>query len=282
MKKWAVSAIVYMLLVVGGYTLYSQVFQGDNESSNEHNDNHEKDTTAEEHGDHGEASSETARDEEHGEDLHRSEINVDVKAEGDTITISLKDTDGRPVNELEINHEKLLHLIIVGSDMETYRHLHPKKISEGIFVADHDLSDGSYTAFVDIKPINKKYHVEPIPFIVGQQHGEHNQIKLTESDDFTIKNSGHQVTLTPSSFKTGEEVQLTFDLNGEVSEQYLGALGHVVIVVSNAQEYLHVHPLEGKEPVFATTFEEPGFYKLWAEFKFDGEVFVFPYVIKVQ
>ncbi|WP_409254065.1 hypothetical protein V1502_09255 [Bacillus sp. SCS-153A] len=282
MKKWAVSAIVYLLLVVGGYTLYSQVFQPDNEASNEHNENHEKDTTSEEHGDHGEASTETASDEVHGEGLHESEVNVDIKSEGDTITISLKDNDGRPVNELEINHEKLLHLIIVGSDMETYRHLHPQRISEGMFEADHDLTEGSYKAFVDFKPINKKYHVEPIPFKVGQQNGEHHQPKLTESDDFTINNSGHQVTLTPSSFKAGKEVQLNFDLNGEVSEQYLGALGHVVIVDSNAQEYLHVHPLEGKEPVFATTFEEPGLYKLWAEFKFDGEVFVFPYVIRVQ
>jgi hypothetical protein len=285
MKKWAVSALVYLLLIVGGYTVYSQVFQSDEKASNEKSESHNSHETAEPadtHGEHEETSTESDSHDEHGEGVEGSEVNVDVAAENNSISIMVKDTDGNPVDELDINHEKLLHLIIVGSDMEIYKHLHPEKTSEGTFKVNHDLVDGSYKAFVDIKPTNKSYHVEAISFNIGEQDADSHHAKLIESEKLSVESGSHQVTLNPSTLKSGEEVELHFDLNGEVPEQYLGALGHVVILDAHAEEYLHVHPLEGEDPIFATSFAEPGLYKVWAEFKFDGEVFVFPYVVNVN
>ncbi|WP_158555922.1 hypothetical protein [Peribacillus glennii] len=35
MNKWGISAILYLLLVIGGYTVYSEVFQNNKDKSAE-------------------------------------------------------------------------------------------------------------------------------------------------------------------------------------------------------------------------------------------------------
>ncbi|WP_152597373.1 hypothetical protein [Neobacillus niacini] len=181
-----------------------------------------------------------------------------------------------------MNHEKLLHLIVVSSDLKEYHHLHPQTNEPGVFKISHSLQSGEYKAFVDIKPKGKVYKVEPITFKVGENHIEHNEGSLMVDSELTKEAGGHKVSLLPSSLKTNKEIQLTFDLGGETPEQYLGALGHVVILDEKGENYIHVHPLEGTEPVFATKFSKPGVYKIWAEFKFNGEVFVYPYVVEIK
>jgi hypothetical protein len=53
-------------------------------------------------------------------------------------------------------------------------------------------------------------------------------------------------------------------------------MGHVVILDENAQDFLHVHPANDREPIFETQFKQPGIYKIWAEFKQNGKVRAFP------
>ena len=68
-------------------------------------------------------------------------------------------------------------------------------------------------------------------------------------------------------------------------QPYLGAIGHVVIMDSKAEHYLHVHPLDdqgaGPEARFATTFPVSGTYKVWGQFQRDGIVFVVPFVLNI-
>ncbi|MED4754531.1 hypothetical protein [Brevibacillus choshinensis] len=72
---------------------------------------------------------------------------------------------------------------------------------------------------------------------------------------------------------------VTFDLDKTNLTPYLGALGHVVILNESAQQYLHVHPAHQEEPIFETQFEQPGLYKIWAEFKQNGKVREFPLIV---
>ncbi|MFS0593189.1 hypothetical protein AB1L05_16505 [Cytobacillus horneckiae] len=46
------------------------------------------------------------------------------------ITIELKDKNNH-FPELEVSHEKLMHLIVVSSDLKEYHHLHPEDQHEG-------------------------------------------------------------------------------------------------------------------------------------------------------
>ncbi len=276
MKKWGLAAIAYLLLVMGGYTVYSQSLQKDNESKNEH-------ATA----GHGEA--ETHSDENdgaHGEHggIENSETEVEIKLDldKDDLKISIQNIEGEQVDDLEINHEKLLHLIIVSTDLEHYYHLHPDKVGPGLFELKHNLPNGNYKAFIDIKPSNLSYHVEPISFGLGEETDKHEHTVIEPSSSFSLENGSHKVTLKPSSLELNEKIELSFDLNGETPEQYLGALGHVVILDEHGENYIHVHPLEGEIPIFATSFSQAGLYKVWAEFQFNGEVVVFPYVIEIK
>src|SRR5690242_8647460 len=138
MKKWAIAAIIYLAAVIGGYQVYAQFFQDDQQT--EHSPaGHEihSENSAHEHGGHNDS---------------MSEIQADVEYKDSKFTITLTDKNGNPYNDLEVNHEKLMHFIVVGSDLEQYYHLHPEKVGEGKFQVQQNLPEGSYKAFVDIKP----------------------------------------------------------------------------------------------------------------------------------
>lgn len=77
------------------------------------------------------------------------------------------------------------------------------------------------------------------------------------------------------------ERKLNFNIKNAIAEPYLGALGHVVIIDEKVEKFIHVHPISDESTLFQTQFDKPGLYKLWAEFKFDEAVTVYPFVIKV-
>ncbi|WP_010195137.1 hypothetical protein [Bacillus sp. m3-13] len=287
MKKWIGSALVYLLLVVGGYTAYSfyaseNVSQGEEGSHEEHQDE-EAHGEEEGHGEHEEEGNDGGHD-DHGEHEGESasEVQADLKLDGEELTITLTDLEGNPMDSLEVNHEKLMHLIVISEDLEKFNHLHPEKVSEGVFTAKADLEEGMYQAFVDIKPSELDYVNEAHPVMVGE-HGGHEDahVHLDPETQWTKEQEGYSVTLDVNNFSVKENVVLSFDIEGAEPEDYLGALGHVVVVDEALDEFIHVHPREGEEPVFEAHFSKPGMYKLWAEFKLDGNVYAFPYVLEI-
>jgi len=73
-----------------------------------------------------------------------------------------------------------------------------------------------------------------------------------------------------------------FELDKTNLTPYFRAMGHVVILDESAQNFLHVHPLNDQEPIFETEFQKPGIYKIWAEFKQNGKVRAFPFVVEIK
>jgi hypothetical protein len=295
MKKWAVTAFVYLLVVVGAYYAYAS-FSG--KEAVDHagaDDTHNTDTVHEPASDtgheeeHATTEEETEHEEghgdghsEHGATAGNNEVLPLIHEETGKLVITLKDLNNNPVSDLEVSHEKLMHLIVVSSDLSEYRHLHPESVEPGVYQVNHDLEAGEYKIFVDIKPKDLAYQVQPINFLLGNPDHSHGHEELQPDTELVKQVGNHSVALLPSSLEVNQEIQLTFDLNGETPEPYLGALGHVVILDETAENYIHVHPHDGDEPVFETKFTKPGIYKIWAEFKFEGEVFVFPYVVDIK
>ncbi|WP_404348975.1 hypothetical protein [Sutcliffiella horikoshii] len=285
MKKWIGSALVYLLLVVGGYTAYSfyagdEVSQGD-EGSHEEHVGEEAHGEEEEHGEHEEEGHDGGHGDHEGESSS-SEVQADVKLDGEEMTITLTDLDGNPMDELEVSHEKLMHLIVISEDLEVFKHLHPEKVSDGVFTANADLEEGMYQAFVDIKPSELEYVNEAHPVMVGEHGGhEDEHVHLEPETEWTKEQGDYSVTLDVNNFSVKENVVLSFEIEGAEPEDYLGALGHVVVVDEGLDEFIHVHPREGEKPVFEAHFSKPGMYKLWAEFKLDGKVYAFPYVLEI-
>jgi hypothetical protein len=290
MKKWAIAAILYLLVVIGGYTAYEAFFKegpvnGDTPS-------HDRAAGGEGHAEQdaeGEAENglgESANEESHGHDEQvdsASEVNTEIRIENGSILITVKDLNGQPVDDLEVNHERLLHLIVVNEDLDQYYHLHPEKAGTGEFeLANSPLPEGTYKAFIDIKPKVLKYKVIPVALKVGNQvEDTHGHSELVADLDLIKTVDGEPVELDVSSFHAGEDVTLSFKLNESELEKYLGAAGHVVILNETADDYVHVHPLNEQEPIFQTQFSKAGKYKIWAEFKLGGKVRIFPFVIEI-
>lgn len=285
---WALSAIVYLGIVMGGYSVYA--------SMNPASDDHQQDEASQHSGSHQDDSSSSSEtsDQHHGEaeESHEtehsthetsseSEVNVNVDYQGNVLTVELKDKENN-VPQLEVNHEKVLHLIVVSADLKEYYHLHPTDKGNGVFEQEHNLKSNSYKVFVDIKPKDLAYHVSPIELDVGEAHTAHgdNQLKADTAFEKTINNK--TVELTIDSLEVNKPTTLTFNSKDGKPDPYLGALGHVVILDEAGEKFIHVHPASEDATVFETQFDKPGVYKVWGEFKFGDQVNVYPYVIEVK
>ncbi|GAA0382402.1 hypothetical protein [Bacillus horti] len=303
-KKWMLYAGLYVALVIAAYVVYVNWIQEERVSHGHHSnediegghdqekhDDHEQgedEKQADGHGNHGgHGSREQSGGNGHGHGEHgahtgESEVIPTVMyEEGEGLTIKLENVAGDPVTSLEMNHEKLMHLIVVSDDLESYSHVHPVEAGEGEFHIAKELEAGTYQVFVDIKPIDYGYHIEALPLQVGQVQG-HKHASLTPSQSYIQTVDGVQVTLDTGTLLAGEEVTLSFVIENAEPEPYLGARGHIVILDEAAINFIHVHPVSDEETRFETVFTEPGLYKLWAEFQFEGNIHVYPFVLEVQ
>ncbi|WP_236693041.1 hypothetical protein [Aneurinibacillus tyrosinisolvens] len=136
MDKWVIASILYVAVVIGGFTVYEEFFADETQAVSaakyESNENHS--VSKEKHEDVENHAKKTGSSHEHGSDsAHKetSEVNVFVQSNTDEIKIFLKDKTGNPVNDLEVNHEKLLHLIIVDEHLQKYYHVHPERGIKG-------------------------------------------------------------------------------------------------------------------------------------------------------
>src|SRR5690606_39069745 len=61
--------------------------------------------------------------------------------------------DGEPVTGFRVEHEKRMHLIVVGRDTAGYRHLHPEMDADGLWTVRTEFdTPGPYRMFADFAP----------------------------------------------------------------------------------------------------------------------------------
>lgn len=296
MRKWAIAGLIYVTVVIVGFQAYNKWIAKEDGAAAQVQDmgtmggkekkkeSKNMDTMGNmvNTGHSGEATEAGGHGHEGGSSHSEgSQVNAFVSNDGKNIKIFLKDKSGNPVDDLEVNHEKILHLIIVDEQLQKYYHIHPDRTGEGEFTITYPLPVGYYKAYIDIKPKSYAYAVEPVPFVVGKPTATHGH-PLVPDMNFTKTVDGEKVTLNMGSVKVGETVKLSFDLDRTNLTPYLGAMGHVVILDEYGKKFLHVHPSNDTEPIFETTFEKPGIYKIWAEFMQNGKVRAFPFVIEVK
>lgn len=208
-----------------------------------------------------------------------------------TVTIQIQDMNGKPVNDFDLNHEKKMHLIAVGKDLSYYSHLHPEYKGSGLFTISTKFpAGGDYRLFADFLPSGKEKTVKSHTLTV---QGEKASPVAIEPDRTLTKTvDGNEVTLNIDHLMASMELNLTYTFKDAVTKSpiqdlqpYLGAVGHVVILDANADQYLHVHPTDekskGPEAKFMTTFPKSGIYKIWGEFQRGGKVFTVPFVVNV-
>jgi hypothetical protein len=216
-----------------------------------------------------------------------------VKANEETeVHVQITGPKGKPVNDFEVNHEKLLHLIVVSEDLASFSHLHPNFKGDGMFTVQTSFPNGGkYKLFADFKPVGAAGTTLSEWVDVGGAAGGKAAL---QPDAQLVKQVGDkEIALSLSSAKANEDVTLTYELRDAKTkagirdlEPYLGAVGHVVILSEDAEQYLHVHPLDekaaGPKAQFATAFPHSGIYKIWGQFQHKGEVITVPFVVEID
>ena len=190
--------------------------------------------------------------------------------------------DGTAVEDFLVSHERELHLILVGTDLATYAHLHPTRSEDGTWtVGLPALAAGVYRAYADFAVTDGPELTLGVDLTVA---GETTFAPLPEPAA-TTRVDGYDVTLAGApSAGSATELTVTVDRAGEPVtdlEPYLGAFGHLVAIRGGDLAYLHVHPLGG-EPAggdrggpgvaFSVDVPSPGDYRLFFDFQHAGKV----------
>ena len=234
------------------------------------------------------------------EDMSQANVKLDWRyspespKQGETTNIELflYDAAGKPIEKYDVNHEKLMHLIVVSEDMSEFSHIHPEYAGKGKFEVETSfVKSGAYKLFADFIPTGSQQMTVTSSLKVS---GAKQAAEPLKKDAALMKVvDGVAASLKVSSLKAGEETDLTFTFSDDKTKKpitdlqpYLGAIGHVVILNEDLSRYLHVHPKEGNESgptaEFSTSFPEPGLYKIWGQFQREEKTFIVPFTIEAE
>jgi putative copper resistance protein D len=230
-----------------------------------------------------------------------------------SITVRMKDPEGRPLQGLAVSHERMLHALIIGRDMSSFAHIHPEDagpvtremLKKAVFPLLFTFpKSGEYLVGVDFfagdEFYSKAFHV----FVTGKP-----TMGGPKTDLSTSRNFGeYRVTFTasPMNVKAGEETSLKYliekdgkpvtDLN-----PYLGAAMHIAVVSNDLKQYIHAHgavPGEphahhdhmhtnppkkfGPEIEADVVFPVKGTYTIFGQVKHHDKVLLFDFMVDVQ
>lgn len=233
------------------------------------------------------------------------------------LSYTVRDAEsGDTITDLPLDHERPMHTILISGDLDKFAHIHPKVREDGSYRVETTPSEAGtynlYTEFVrgDQKVLDQS---ELVVGDTGDPAGEGAQLTPDLSPKTAEGAEGVTVSLgVPETIRAGEPVHLDFELteDGEPVTDlspYLGAAAHVAIVSEDGTDFAHghgeakdakqdAHGGEGHEEGEAHavpesfgpgvhadhTFEQPGLYKLWAQFERDGKVLTTPFVVEVK
>jgi hypothetical protein len=180
-----------------------------------------------------------------------------------------------PVDRLQIEHGKFIHVIGVREDLEEFFHVHPERASPGMWEITQTFTQpGKYKIWSDLKYRGIAYSIShPLLTVAGSLAPTREAVKLEDTQ--TV--SGFEVSFKhPQVVAVEGTNQLQFfirDASGKPieTENFLGSPMHLVIVKDDLSVYLHAHPeniVGGTGPIiFNQSFTKPGAYRLFAQFR---------------
>jgi hypothetical protein len=205
----------------------------------------------------------------------------------------IQNAAGVPVRHLEHVHERPVHLILVSEELQEFHHVHPELRDDGAFHWTQRFSKpGTHHGFAQYTPPGKSEQLRHSTVEVAA----HEVVKETRTElPFAIRLE------RPEELRTGIEYTFRFHMPVDNLEPYLGAWGHFIFVDTKLREFLHGHPVPNEGPIegplghqhavvggpspavieLRMGFDQPGRYRLWAQFQHEGKELVFPYWLEV-
>jgi hypothetical protein len=212
-------------------------------------------------------------------------------AAGLTLRIREPDT-GRDVAMFAEAHERLLHLFIIGRDLQFFAHEHPERTARG-FELTTPLPPGAYMVIADFIPGGGYPQMVHRAIVTpGYRASPFADAPPLEEDLSDKVREGMRIQLRVEAAGSRPEAMLHFrfseaDTGAPVKdlEPYLGAAGHVLIVTPDLTNSVHAHPdVTGSGPDFAVhaVFPQAGTFKLWVQVQRGGRVVSAPFAVRIR
>ena len=216
------------------------------------------------------------------------------------LKIALHDKNGKPITDLQISHERILHVILVSENLEEFKHVHPEdsaKITDVVakgneFQIPITLSKaGRYRVLVDANRLGNEVSATNWLSVDGTRSAILIDKNLSREKIF----NGYKVVLNiqPRMPKTGQEIHLSYYLerNGKQvleTDKFLGADMHLVITSLDLSTMIHTHGLRSAthENTLGQidghyTFPFPGLWKIYGQFQHQGKVITTEFMVEV-
>lgn len=239
----------------------------------------------------------------------------DIKpGEPEKFTFKVKNANGEVFKKYEVAHEKLMHFIGVRKDLTNFLHLHPQYNEvTGEFSIDIPFPEaGPYRLYPDFTPGIDNPDKQPVTLFTDVQVGNPSEYlaKKVTPDTQTRKTYGNYDITFDFPKEPPKAKELTFGLTVESSgqpvtnlENYLGALGHSVIIKEGTLDFIHTHAndsttqgqamqhnsmsstapaTKGPKITFTTAFPDSGVYKIFTQFQHQGKLTTTDYTIQVN
>ncbi len=201
------------------------------------------------------------------------------------LRLSVSEPDsGELVKRFVTVHDRIIHLFIVGRDLEYFEHVHPEVAADGSFVLTHAIPPGEYMVIADFLPEGGTTQMVQRALIVPGP---------STSRNASLPAPDLQLTLKTQDFVAGKHACLTFTVTDAKTgapvtdlEPYLGAPAHMLIVRADLTDAIHVHPEElatgGPAISFHPLVPAPGDYKAWVQIQRGGKVTTVPFVLRAE
>lgn len=237
----------------------------------------------------------------------------EIKAgEKTKLSFAIRNDKDEMIRDLQIVHEKPMHLLIVSEDLQEFYHEHPEPQTDGSYAASFTFQNGGkYKLYADFTPVGAEQVVKSYPVEVSGTPRASVALKADEKFEKTVGNL--RVTMKPSGdLISNRDLMLEFQVFDAQTgkpvtdlQNYLGAKAHFVVISQDLEEFVHAHPmstdnakgvehkhdaseekLHGEEAQSIVSahisFPKQAIYRVWAQFQRGGNVTTVPFTFEVK
>lgn len=233
-----------------------------------------------------------------------------------TLQFTIVDENGKPPGNFSLSHERILHTVIIGEDLEVFGHIHPEDfgpvtnemIAAGRFTVQHTFPKaGEYLVAVDYAVGDDHFSQQFMLFVSGEPSMD--DPKQDFSRNRVLGDYRVDLFTAPDPPAAGKEASLTFRImRGETPvtdlELYLAAPMHLAIVHAELDRFIHAHgdrPGSGGHASHAVghihgtmkgeygpeiearvIFPVSGVYRIFSQIQHNGKILLVPFMVKVD
>lgn len=238
------------------------------------------------------------------------------------LEFALKDKAGKPLSNLSISHERILHVMIISSDFTVFSHVHPEDFGP---ITEQMKKDARFPVEYTFPKAGR--YLLALDFATGERaYSKRLSLAVSGKDALgeigkdlaqTKKYGSYSITLMTDAAPvvSGKPVKLTYQIMMDDKpvtdiESYLAAAMHIAIVHADLDNFVHAHgdtpgmnehaghAGRGAHPMghihgvaqknygplieAQAVFPVKGLYQIFGEFMHRGKVIVTRFMIEVR